>query len=149
MSDKTRLLALFRQSNGRLITSSEMIDGRFDNGKRIIEYTGRLKDARDEMGCTCGEDPKKCLGSEHIVNVRTNFYQYQTTRPVVEEVIPTLEIEKPDYEKQRKALAKKYLAETDPFKKEAIKQAGLAVRALINKQIEDKKLERNIVEALL
>lgn len=149
MSDKTRLLALFRRSNGRLISSSEMIDGKFDSGKRIIEYTGRLKDARDAMGCTCGDDPKRCVSGEHIVNVKTNWYQYQSTRVIRDEEIPTLKPEKPDYKKMRELLVIEYKKESDPFKKQLITQKGLALKSLIEQQEQSKELISHAEKALL
>lgn len=148
MSDKTRLLALFRKSNGRLISSSEMVDGKFDNGKRIIEYTGRIKDARDAMGCTCGEDPKRCVSKEHIVNVKTNWYQYQSTKTFRAEEIPVIKQEKPDYKKMRELLVIEYRNEKDAFKRELIKQKGLAIKKLIEQQSQDENMLQEVVKAL-
>lgn len=147
MSDVDRVLKLFRQSNGRLISSSEIVDARFDNGKRIIEYSGRITDARERMGCSCGKDPKSCYSQEHIVNVKTNWYQYRSSRKVAE-VIPTLQL-RPDYMKQREKLREQYRKETDLFKKEIIKQKGLAISALIDKQKQEDEFVESIGKALL
>lgn len=81
MTNKNRILALFRNSNGRLISSTELVMGEYYGTKKIIEYTGRIKDARDEIGCTCGENKHTCTAQEHIVNVKTNWYQYQSSLP--------------------------------------------------------------------
>ncbi len=147
MSDVDRVLKLFRQSNGRLISSSEIVDAKFDNGKRIIEYSGRITNARERIKCSCGKDPKSCYSNEHIVNVKTNWYQYRSSRKVAE-VIPTLQL-KPDYSKQREELLEEYRRETDLFKKEIIKQKGLAVAALINKQKQEDEFVESIGKALL
>jgi hypothetical protein len=147
MSDVDRVLKLFRQSNGRLISSSEIVDAKFDNGKRIIEYSGRITDARERMGCSCGKDPKSCYSYEHIVNVKTNWYQYRSNRKTTE-VIPTLQL-RPDYTKQREELLNEYRNETDALKKEIIKQKGLAVAALINKQKQEDESVETIGKALL
>lgn len=146
MSDVDRVLKLFRGSSGRLISSGEIIDAKFDNGKRIVEYTGRITDARERIGCSCGKDPKSCYADEHILNVKTNWYQYRSRRKV--EVIPILNL-KPDYAKQREDLLEEYKKESDPMKKEIIKQRGLAVSALLKKQNEDDQFVQSIGKALL
>lgn len=71
MTDKDRVLAFFRTSQGRRIFMREIIDG-----LRIVEYTGRITDARKLIDCTCGEDQARCLSSEHIRNVAKGWYQY-------------------------------------------------------------------------
>ena len=81
MTNKNRILALFRNSNGRLISSTELVMGEYYGTKKIIEYTGRICDARKELGCTCGESKQTCEAQEHIVNVKTNWYQYQSSLP--------------------------------------------------------------------
>ncbi|MFM1793913.1 MAG: hypothetical protein RL642_298 [Bacteroidota bacterium] len=146
MSDVDRVLKLFRGSNGRLISSGEIIDAKFDNGKRIVEYTGRITDARERIKCSCGKDPKSCYADEHILNVKNNWYQYRSRRKV--ETIPILNL-KPDYVKQREDLLEEYKKESDPMKKEIIKQRGLAVSALLKKQDEDDQFVQSIGKALL
>ena len=81
MTNKNRILALFRNSNGRLVSSTELVMGEYYGTKKIIEYTGRICDARKELGCTCGESKQTCEAQEHIVNVKTNWYQYQSSLP--------------------------------------------------------------------
>jgi hypothetical protein len=81
MTGKKRIPALFRNSNGRLISATELVMGEYYGSKKIIEYTGRIKDARDEIGCTCGENKNGCQAQEHIVNVKTNWYQYKSSLP--------------------------------------------------------------------
>lgn len=89
MTDKQRILAHFRNSNGRLISCSELVDGQFYGTKRIIEYTGRIADARKELGCTCGKDQTSCEAQEHIINTKTNWYQYRSDskKEVIEQPI--------------------------------------------------------------
>lgn len=91
MTHKNRILKLFRNSGGRLISSSELVMGEYYGTKKIIEYTGRITDARRELGCTCGENKHTCQAQEHIVNVKTNWYQYQSSLPQKEVVIPERE----------------------------------------------------------
>lgn len=91
MTHKNRILKLFRNSGGRLISSSELVMGEYYGTKKIIEYTGRITDARKELGCTCGENKHTCQAQEHIVNVKTNWYQYQSSLPQKEVVIPERE----------------------------------------------------------
>lgn len=89
MTDAQRILALFRHSNGRLITSGEMVAGQFYGKKPIIEYTGRITDARNELGCTCGQDQSTCKAQEHIRNVKQNYYQYVSSLPKKPKLEPT------------------------------------------------------------
>lgn len=91
MIDRDRILALFRHSGGRLITSGEMVAGQFYGKKPIIEYTGRITDARNELGCTCGQDQSTCKAQEHIRNVKQNYYQYVSSLPKKPKLEPTEE----------------------------------------------------------
>lgn len=92
MTDKDRILAHFRNSGGRLISCSELVDGRFYGTKRIIEYSGRITDARKEVGCTCGQDKDTCTADEHIRNVKTNWYQYSSIKKEEVKNAPTLDV---------------------------------------------------------
>lgn len=65
--------------------------GEYYGNKKIIEYTGRICDARKELGCTCGESKQLCEAQEHIINVKTNWYQYKSSLPQKEVVIPERE----------------------------------------------------------
>jgi len=47
------------------------------NNLHILEYTGRISDARKQIGCNCGRgNPKLCSAKEHIINTRKGYYKY-------------------------------------------------------------------------
>jgi hypothetical protein len=90
MTDAQRILQLFRTSQGRRISCAELVEGNYFGSKKIIEYSGRITDARKIIGCSCGKDPNACTASEHILNIKRNWYQYRGSLDVVE-VIRTRE----------------------------------------------------------
>lgn len=132
MTDRERVLALFRNSNGILISSSMLIDGQYYGTKRIIEYTGRIKDARNEIGCTCGKDQRLCTAQEHIINVKTNWYRYVSSK--------TKQSNKPE------------LIKTRPLQGDSKKkweQIGAYLRGEAPKPVQEYSLTESVQEALL
>jgi hypothetical protein len=137
MTDANRLLAFFRDNPNREICCTELVAGQFYGTKKIIEYTGRIKDARDILGCTCGEDKHSCTAPEHIVNVRKGFYKFITK---VEVVAPTQEyfmFTLDEMQKKREELIKKYReakAKDDKVMMKIIEIQGKAIRNAIDRE---------------
>lgn len=77
MTDVERVLRLFRDHTNIEINHRMIVDD-----LHISEYTGRITDARDKLGCTCGRDKKSCTALEHIVNTRKGYYRFVSKTPV-------------------------------------------------------------------
>lgn len=73
MTDVERVLQLFRQYANLEFNHRKIVDD-----LRISEYTGRITDAREVLGCTCGKDKDTCTAREHIVNTRKGYYKFVT-----------------------------------------------------------------------
>jgi len=94
MTDTLRVLQLFRQYANLEFNHRKIVDD-----LRISEYTGRITDAREVLGCTCGKDKSTCTAREHIVNTRKGYYKFITPVkpfvPPVETLIdPEVQLEK-------------------------------------------------------
>lgn len=83
MTDVERVLQLFRQYANLEFNHRKIVDD-----LRISEYTGRITDAREVLGCTCGKDKNTCAAREHIVNTRKGYYKFITP---VKPFIPPME----------------------------------------------------------
>lgn len=83
MTDCERVLQLFRNFANIEINHRRIVDD-----LRISEYTGRIVDAREVLGCTCGKDKDTCTAREHIVNTRKGYYKFITP---VKPFIPPIE----------------------------------------------------------
>jgi len=77
MINKLRILKLFENSGGRLISNGEIVAGNFYGTKPIIEYSARICDARKLIGCLCGNSKGLiCRSDKHIKSVKKNYFQY-------------------------------------------------------------------------
>lgn len=141
LTDGEKVLEMFKSQPGKWVNHRYII---VDMG--ISEYTGRIGDARNLIHCTHGDKTIKCTAEEHIINVKKGWYMYEGKPGTV---TYQLDIEKPDYTKQYLDLREAYKAETDPFKRELIKQKGLAAKALMEQQKQTDELVTNVKEALL
>lgn len=83
MTDTLRVLQLFRQYANLEFNHRKIVDD-----LRISEYTGRITDAREVLGCTCGKDKDACTAREHIVNTRKGYYKFITP---VKPFVPPME----------------------------------------------------------
>ena len=83
MTDTLRVLQLFRQYANLEFNHRKIVDD-----LRISEYTGRIVDAREVLGCTCGKDKNTCTAREHIVNTRKGYYKFITP---VKPFVPPME----------------------------------------------------------
>lgn len=143
MTDCERILALFRNSFERRINVNEIVDGKYFGSKKIIEYSGRITDAREEMGCTCGKDKKSCTASEHIINVKRNWYQYRSDKvEVKKEVVKPVNIA--EVTRKLAILKEEYRKAQNDADKKLIEVRGKALRM----SLEDKRLESQVVQAL-
>lgn len=115
MTDKERILQLFRNSHGILINVNTIIDGQFYGTKRIIEYTGRISDARKELGCTCGVSVQHCEATEHIQNVKTNWYRYVCNEAETN-TIEAVEIDSEAVQKKYSQLQKQWKQLRDQYR---------------------------------
>jgi len=89
MTDAERVLQLFRNFSNIEINHRKIVDD-----LRISEYTGRIVDAREVLGCTCGKDKDTCTAREHIVNTRKGYYKFVTpTKPFTPPEAPKLSVE--------------------------------------------------------
>lgn len=75
--DWQRILEYFRSRPDQEINAyNELVV----NNLHILEYTGRISDARKQIGCNCGRgNPKLCSAGEHIINTRKGYYKYTLT----------------------------------------------------------------------
>jgi hypothetical protein len=108
MTDAQRILQLFRTSQGRRISCAELVEGNYFGSKKIIEYSGRITDARKIIGCSCGKDPNACTASEHILNIKRNWYQYRGSLDVVEVRKEQIMVSVEELEQKRNELATAY-----------------------------------------
>ena len=89
MTDCERVLQLFRNFANIEINHRRIVDD-----LRISEYTGRIVDAREVLGCTCGKDKDTCAAREHIVNTRKGYYKFITpVKPFTPPEAPKLSVE--------------------------------------------------------
>ena len=89
MTDVERVLQLFRQYANLEFNHRKIVDD-----LRISEYTGRITDAREVLGCTCGKDKDTCTAREHIVNTRKGYYKFITpVKPFTPPEAPKLSVE--------------------------------------------------------
>lgn len=137
MTDANRLLAFFRDNPNRDVCCTQLVAGEFYGHKKIIEYTGRLKDARDILGCTCGKDKNSCTASEHIINTRKGFYKFVTSveviKPREEQIMVTLD----ELKQRRKALVSEYLEakkKGDEMHMRIVEIRGKAIKNAIEQQ---------------
>jgi hypothetical protein len=108
MTDAQRVLQLFKTSQGRRISCAELVEGNYFGSKKIIEYSGRITDARKIIGCSCGKDPNACTASEHILNIKRNWYQYRGSLDVVEVRKEQIMVSVEELEQKRNELATAY-----------------------------------------
>lgn len=156
MNDMTRVLLLFRQSAGRMITNHEIIRGQFFGTKPILEYTGRITDARKEINCTCGKDKKSCIALEHIISVGDNKFIYKSSlvKQIPQEI--DQEVKKVDINElkaKRIRLLSKYQKLKSEGKKESIDakiilSRGLLVRNSIDIELERRRLSQEVSKNL-
>lgn len=127
MTDKQRLLEYFKtKPNTEVNAYLEIVA----SGLRILEYSGRISDIREDLGCTCGKDPAECTASEHILNTRKGYYKFVTYEPVWQSVDPvTLEEKLEDLR-----IAYKNAPDSE---KPLIKARGLALKRSQEKVIKD------------
>lgn len=78
---KQRIYQFLKAHEGKEFNHRKIIDSP-PIGLGISEYSGRLTDIREDIGCTCGKDRDTCTATEHIINVRKNFYKYINSRMV-------------------------------------------------------------------
>jgi hypothetical protein len=147
MTDAKRILALFRQRPNTEICCTELVMGQFFGTKKIIEYTGRLKNARDILGCTCGEDKNSCTASEHIVNTRKGFYKFITqvevVKPREEQVVVNLQ----ELKQRREALRDEYReakAKGDQMHMKIVEIRGKAIKNAIEQEERSKLIKESL-----
>lgn len=80
LPDWKRILYYLKDRGDKEVNINTLIRGQFYGTKRIIEYTGRISDARKKLGCTCGENTETCKADEHIISTRRNFVKYTSGR---------------------------------------------------------------------
>lgn len=140
-TDGEKVLEMFKSQPGKWVNHRYII---VDMG--ISEYTGRIGDARGLIKCTHGDKTIKCIAEEHIINVKKGWYMFEGKPGKINYL---LDIEKPNYTKQYLDLREAYKAESDPFKREIIKQKGLAAKTLMEQQNKTNDLVANVTETLL
>lgn len=129
MTDKQRLLEYFKSKPNTEVNAYTEIVG--VEGLRILEYSGRISDLREDLGCTCGKDPAECTASEHILNTRKGYYKFVTfMQPVWQSVDPQT------LEEKLEALRIAYKNAPDS-EKPLIKVRGLALKRSQDKAIKD------------
>lgn len=131
MTDTQRVLKLFRENPSMELNHRIIV---VEMG--ISEYTGRLKNARDMIGCTCGTDKDTCSASEHIINTRKGFYKYVSDRitEVIEPKGTMVNLE--ELKQKRLELVKKYKqakSSGNQFQMRLIEAQGKMIRHAIDK----------------
>lgn len=152
MNDTQRVIALFRASKGKMITNHEIIRGQFYGIKPILEYTGRISEARKEFGCTCGQDKDTCTASEHIISVGDNKFIYksqQTNELKKQEETKPVFIDINELKTKLLQLRSQYksLKESDPMRR-VIEVRGKAIRNAIDLEMDRKRLKQEVTEHL-
>lgn len=150
MTDTERVLQLFRQSNGRLISNASIIDGSFFGTKPVLNWSARITDARHKINCNCGQDERTCEANEHIRNVKKNWYQYvddnKRSAFVVE---PESHVNIRDIEQKIERLIEAYKKEKNEWKKSIIKVQGMALRRSLEIEKQNAKVVNEVMESLL
>lgn len=148
MTDTERVLSLFRRSNGKLISNSSIVDGKFFGNKPILNWSARITDARDVIGCNCGIDQDSCTAKEHIRNVKKNRYQYVSVNytPAVKSVEVSVDIDV--LKIQIEALRTQYSQVKNPVEKRIIEVRGKALKTALQKQLEANNRKNIVMEAL-
>lgn len=152
MNDTQRVLKLFRSSEGRVIRNNEIIQGNFYGTKPVLEYTGRMSDARKIIDCTCGQDKDSCTALEHIISIGNNKFIYKKTgflsteKPKKTYNFKTASQEIDASEQLRKLEAK---LESEPNKKQFILMQIRMVKNVIAQQTESSELINTAKGALL
>lgn len=153
MTDTERVLQLFRQSNGRLISNASIIDGSFFGTKPILNWSARITNARQAIKpepCTCGQDEKTCLATEHIRNVKKNWYQYVNDNKRSAFVVePESHVNIRDIEQKIERLIEAYKKEKNEWKKSIIKVQGMALRRSLEIEKQNAKVVNEVMESLL
>lgn len=132
MTDTQKVLKLFRENPNKELNHRIIV---VDMG--ISEYTGRIRNARVELGCTCGEDKATCTAPEHIVNTRKGFYKFVTSMDVVkprqEQIMVTLK----ELKQRRESLVEEYLEAKkrgDQMHMKIVEIRGKAIKNAIEQQ---------------
>lgn len=131
MIDRDRLLAYFRDHPNQEICCTTLVEGDYYGTKKIIEYTGRIKNARDFLGCTCGEEPLYCQADEHIINTRKGYYKFVTQVVEVKELPPFFANRTAILQAKRDSLAKDWMEANrsgDEVKRKIIETVGKRIR---------------------
>lgn len=129
MTDKQRLLGFFRSNSNREVNAYTEIVG--PEGLRILEYSGRISELREDLGCTCGKEPLYCQAQEHILNTRKGYYKFITHE--IEK--PSVSVDLQSLQARRELLAKAWVkakAEGDTKSLSLIEARGKIIRNAID-----------------
>jgi autonomous glycyl radical cofactor GrcA len=149
LTNTERVLKLFKASNGVLISNSQIIAGQFYGSTPIAAWSARISDARVVLGCTCGEHDEMCTASEHIRNVKKNWYQYTNDVKPVVKVESEAHVNIRDLEKRINDLINEYNSEPNEWKRSLIKVRGTALRRSLEIEKSNEKVTTQIMENLL
>lgn len=148
MTDSQRVLELFRKSGGKLISNAEIMSGDYFGTKPIATYTARITDARDLIHCDCGIDEKTCKASEHIRNVKKNWYQYIGAKQVTKTEPARVWVDVQHVQAQLSQLREKYKTASG-WQKDVIRIQGQALKRSIELQQSMASEVKNTIEALV
>lgn len=142
MTDRERLLAFFRENPNREVNAyTELVAG----GLQILEYTGRISDVREHLGCTCGQDINQCRATEHVQNTRKGYYKFVTAHETHKEPIS---VSLTSLNAKRNALAAKWISAKEAGNTSLMRIIEIQGRAIKNAiDLEQRKTE--VLTALL
>lgn len=119
--DRQRLLNYLKSNQNREVNAFVEIV----NGLHILEYTGRLTDARKMIGCVCSSG-LTCTSLEHIINTRKGYYKYINHAPKEDFIERSFMYTLDEMQQKREELIKKL--------KEARKNGDVELEKLITAQ---------------
>ena len=147
MTDVQRVLQLFRRSQGKLISNSSISAGQYFGTKPILNWSARITDARDEIKCNCGQDETTCTASEHIRNVKKNWYQYVGVKPVAPKPPAHVYVRPGLVELKLSELRARYRIAGD-FERTIIAAQGKALKRSLDIQLATSAQVQTVMEAL-
>lgn len=126
MTDWQKVQRLFEHSNGRIISPMEII-----NHIHSVEYTGRIKDARNDWKCICGDDSHSCTATKHIVNIGKNKYIYKgISKPVIKP--PEIKVSEGEVKYKLSLLRDEYRKAQNDTDKRLIELRAKALKNILN-----------------
>lgn len=148
MTDVQRVLQLFRTSHGKLISNSTVLEGQYYGTKQILNWSARITDARDLIGCNCGIDQTTCQATEHIRNVKKNWYQYINDKQEVVKAPAHVWVNVSEVEQKLAELRKQYVT-APKWRRTVIEMQAKALKRSLELQMGLASEVQSKMEALL